>query len=167
MASLLNKGFQMKNVLIVLTSFALLLSFTFVKAMPTSAIGYWQTIDDKTGKALSVVKFYKEKDGTLSGKIYHILPVEGQHPKDKCVACEGELHNKPILGLRIIYGMEATGEGKYVGGRALDPKSGSIYRAKMTLIDNGCKLNLRGYIGIPLFGRTETWNRVKSKQCKA
>lgn len=157
----------MKNYLCVLGTLALLISFTVARAMPGSAVGYWQTIDDKTGKALSVVKFYKESDGTLSGIIDRILPVAGQNPKDRCVACEGDLHNKRILGLRIIYSMQPMGDGKYVGGRALDPKSGSIYRARMTLVDNGCKLNLRGYIGIPLFGRTETWNRIKSKECNS
>lgn len=156
----------MRKQLHVYIGIAILLCVSFVKAATNTAVGYWQTIDDKTGKALSVVQFYKAKDGTLSGKIYRILPAPGQKPHDKCVACSGDLHNKPILGMRIIWGMQDMGDGKYVGGRALDPKSGSVYRARMTVIDNGCKLNLRGYIGIPLFGRTETWNRDKSKRCK-
>lgn len=139
-------------------------SLTF--AGPITAVGYWKTIDDKTGKALSIVRIYKTKSGKLNGKIFKILKVAGQKPSDRCKACEGMLHNKPVLGLRIIWGMQREAEGHYVGGRVLDPKSGSIYRGRLAVMEDGCQLDVRGYIGLPLFGRTETWDRVYSKQCR-
>lgn len=157
----------MKKLLVTFAALTLILFCGITKAAALSAAGYWNTVDDKTGKILTIVQLYKDKDGTFSGKIVHIYKVKGQHPNDKCVACDGDLKNKPIMGLRIIYGMQKESATEWVGGRALDPTSGKVYRAKMTLIDNGCKLNLRGYIGLPLFGRTETWLRTKSKQCAA
>ena len=139
---------------------------TLLYANVNSAIGLWKTVDDKTGKVLSIVKIYQVKDGTLAGKIHQIMPVLGQKKTDICTACEEELHNKPMLNLRVIWGMSSDEPQSWIGGRALDPKSGSIYRARMTLEDNGCKLKLRGYIGIPLFGRTQTWIRTGVKSCK-
>jgi uncharacterized protein (DUF2147 family) len=132
-----------------------------------SALGYWNTVDDKTGKVLSVVHFYQQQENpTFSGKIAKICQIEGQKSHDKCIQCKGLEHNKPILGLRIIYGMSLTDPQKLLweNGRALDPKSGSVYRAKMWLTDGGKKLHLRGYIGFSLFGRTEIWHRASSNK---
>ena len=156
----------------LVTKYLLLLSLSLpcllmAKPNMNSALGYWNTIDDKTGKVLSVVQFYKQQGNpTLSGKIVRICPIEGQKPNDTCIQCKGANHNKPILGLRIIYGMSLTEPQKLLweNGRALDPKSGSVYRAKMWLTDGGKKLHLRGYIGFSLFGRTEIWERTSSSK---
>jgi uncharacterized protein (DUF2147 family) len=157
----------MKSCVMSLCCGLLLLSFGVAKAAaPMSATGYWQTVDDKTGKVLSVVKIYKAEDGTLAGNVNKILPVFGQSPKDVCKECDGPLQNKPILGMRIIWNMQADDATTWVGGRVLDPKSGKVYRGRMTITDNGCKLNLRGYIGLPIIGRTETWLRTETKACK-
>jgi uncharacterized protein (DUF2147 family) len=157
----------MNKILLLLTSLSVLLITTLSYAGDLSAVGYWNTVDDKTGKILSVVQIYQEENGSIAGKIYHIYSIEGQKPTDVCKECDGVLKDKPILGMKIIYDMGQDSPTEWVGGRVLDPKSGKVYRGKMTLIANGCKLNLRGYVGIPLFGRTETWLRTKSKVCKA
>lgn len=153
--------------LVLISIFVILLLTTFIgDANLHSVVGHWTTIDDKTGKPLSIVHIYK-KDGVIEAKVSKINPILGQKPSDKCKQCKGALHNKPILGMRIIWGMKRLDESNVWGnGRVLDPKSGHIYRGKMTLIDHGCKLNLRGYVGIPLFGRTETWLRANDKKCQ-
>ncbi len=124
-----------------------------------SAIGYWKTVDDKTGQILSVVQIYPGGD-SLYGKIVKIYPVLGQKTTDLCVKCRGGLLNKPMLGLQIMSGMVPISANAWGRGRVLDPKSGSVYSGSMKLIDNGQKLRLRGFVGISLFGRTETWLRT-------
>jgi uncharacterized protein (DUF2147 family) len=88
------------------------------------------------------------------------MPVLGQKVTDRCVKCEGNLQNQPMMGLGIIWGMQQLNQITWGRGRVLDPKSGNIYRGTMTLVNNGQALQLRGYIGIPIFGRTETWIRT-------
>ncbi len=68
------------------------------------------------------------------------------------------LKSRPLLGLEILRGFTFDGEDVWKGGKIYDPKSGNDYSAKMTLVEPN-KLELRGYVLIPLFGRTETWTR--------
>ena len=153
-----------KNVLVC----GLLFLPKWVCADTSTAIGLWNTVDDKTGQVLSQVEFYTVADHSLSGKIVNIFPVLGQNPKDLCGYCKGDLQNKPILGMTIVTGMLPTSgdTGAWSSGQVLDPKSGSVYHGKMWLSDNGCQLHLRGYIGISLFGRTEVWTRANEPTCK-
>ena len=125
-------------------------------------IGYWKTIDDKTSAVLSVVQIYAEKDGGLSGKVVEIMPVLGQKTTDVCQACKGQLHNQPILGMQIIWGMkqDSPTSDTWVDGHVLDPKSGSVYSGKMTVLNNGQQLKLRGYVLMPMLGRSEIWQRT-------
>ena len=125
-------------------------------------IGYWQTIDDKTAQVLSVVQIYAEKNGTLSGKIVEIMPVLGQKPTDLCTACKDKLKDQPILGMQIMWNMRQDGNGSsaWVDGKVLDPKSGNVYSGKMTLMEHAQQLKLRGYILMPLLGRSEIWQRL-------
>lgn len=125
-----------------------------------SAIGFWKTIDDKTHKVSSIIQIWEDKKThELRGKIYNIIPEHGHKVTDRCVACHGKEKNKPMLGLQIIRGMTLR-NGKYRGGRILDPRNGKEYHATMRLKDHGMLLQLRGYIGIPLFGKTTTWYRT-------
>ena len=68
------------------------------------------------------------------------------------------LKSRPLLGLEILRGFTWDGEDVWKGGKIYDPKSGNDYSAKMTLVSPN-KLELRGYVLMPLFGRTETWTR--------
>ncbi len=121
-----------------------------------SVLGKWKTIDDETGKAKSIVEIY-EKSGLIYGKITDIIDVDKK--KSLCTACTGEEKNKPIIGLIIIKGLKKDGK-EYNSGKILDPVTGKKYKCFITLEGND-KLNVRGYIGVSLFGRTQTWNRVK------
>ena len=121
-----------------------------------SPIGTWKTIDDETKQAKSYVEIF-EKNGKLYGKVSKILTKGKENAK--CTECSGALKNKPILGLQILTGLKKEGK-EWSGGKIIDPTNGKEYKAKMTL--NGSdKLDVRGYIGISLMGRTQTWQRVK------
>jgi uncharacterized protein (DUF2147 family) len=120
-----------------------------------SIVGHWRTIDDESGKAVSVVDIY-ESHGRIYGRIIELL-----NPNDRrklCEKCEGEDYNKPIIGLVVIKGLVRDGD-DYTG-KILDPKHGHIYQCSLKL-ETRDKLKVRGFIGIALLGRTQYWYRVK------
>lgn len=121
-----------------------------------SILGKWKTVDDLNGKEKGVVEIYEHK-GRIYGKIVEIFEADKKHLK--CEKCVGEDHNKPILGLNIIKGMTKNDD-VYEGGKIIDPKNGKSYNCKITL-EGKDKLIVRGYVGISLFGRSQTWTRLK------
>ena len=124
---------------------------------PATPVGRWKTIDDNTGKAKSIVLIWEE-GGKLFGKVDQILDPPADHPDPVCVKCEGDLKDQPVLGLRIMWDFRKDGE-RWSGGRILDPDNGKTYRCNLSLADGGKKLDVRGFIGIALIGRTQTWIR--------
>ncbi|MBU5616654.1 DUF2147 domain-containing protein [Psychrobacter sp. TAE2020] len=118
----------------------------------------WQTIDDKTGEKKAIVQL-NENAGQVTGKIIKVA--DKKEAKANCEKCTGSLKNKPIEGLQILTGMKADGENQWSNGKLVDPETGKIYSGKMTLSDNGQSLKLRGYVGSPVFGRSQTWQRIK------
>lgn len=139
---------------LISTSFLLLLGL-FIYAQ--SPIGTWKTIDDETGKEKSYVEIYKNDSGNLEGKVIKILTPG--HEDRKCTECKGNKKNKPIVGLVIIRDMEKDGD-TWKNGHILDPENGKEYKCKMTMKDEDT-LDVRGYIGFSLIGRTQTWYRVE------
>jgi uncharacterized protein (DUF2147 family) len=139
------------------TLIAAVLAAPVAWAQNNSPVGLWKTIDDSTGKPKSLVRI-TENNGVVSGKIEKLIrePSEDQNPV--CDKCDGELKGKPVLGMTILNGLQKDGD-SYSGGTVLDPHNGKTYKAKITLKDDGKKLEMRGYIGAPLFGRTQTWIR--------
>ncbi len=120
-------------------------------------VGLWKTIDDKDGSAKSEIRIV-EVNGVVSGKVERILDPEAK-PGEKCVECSDERKDQPILGMEILRGLKkADGKDVWEGGNVLDPKNGKIYKATVTPIEGGQKLQMRGYIGF--FYRTQTWIRV-------
>lgn len=136
-------------------------SYSAFAGTTDSAAGYWKTVDDKTGEVLSVVQIYPAGN-TLEGKIVTIMPVLGQKNTDTCVKCKGSLQNKPMLGMRIMWNMQQVSNDTWGRGRVLDPKSGNVYQGTMKLSSDGSKLKLRGYIGVPVLGRSQTWLRTNN-----
>lgn len=129
-----------------------------VAADPASPVGLWRTIDDKLGKERSLVRIV-ESDGTYRGQVEKLFNRQpDDDPDGICRKCEGERKNQPIVGMTILWGLKPEG-GQYSGGEILDPKNGKVYRAQMKLIEGGKKLEVRGYIGVSLFGRSQTWIR--------
>ncbi|HLA55044.1 MAG TPA: DUF2147 domain-containing protein [Flavobacterium sp.] len=141
----------MRQVLFVLT----VLFFSGSFGQKHAITGKWKTIDDETGKAISIVEVF-ENHGKIYGKIIELL-----NPKDRdktCTNCDGSDKDKPILGLIVVKGL--TKEGEDYNGKILDPKHGKIYKCVVSLEERD-KLKVRGYVGISLFGRTQYWTRMK------
>lgn len=136
---------------------ALNIFLAFSAVAQESPVGVWKTIDDETKQPKSIVEIV-EIDGKLSGKISQLFrkPDEDQNPK--CDKCEGEKKDQPILGLTILWDLKKDGS-EWTGGHIMDPKNGKTYKCKIKLSDGGKKLDVRGYIGMSLFGRTQTWER--------
>ncbi|MGE5385392.1 MAG: DUF2147 domain-containing protein [Betaproteobacteria bacterium] len=123
---------------------------------PTIA-GTWRIIGDKSGEAEALVRI-TEQDGVVEGKIISIFPRPGVDPNALCDQCPGERRNQPIRGMTILAGFHQE-EGEYKGGTILDPDTGDIYRCTIKMSADHKKLQVRGFIGIPLIGRTQTWVR--------
>ena len=135
---------------------ALLLFFVFAFGQKRGVVGHWKTIDDKTGKALSIIKIY-EKDQIFYGKVIDILDPKGKNKL--CEKCPGEDKGKPFLGLVVMSELKKHGK-EYSGGKILDPLNGDFYQCYITL-ENEDKLKVRGYIGFAIFGRTQYWYRAE------
>lgn len=116
--------------------------------------GKWKTIDDETGQAKSIVEITKKANGKYYGKIAQLL-IKPADPN--CTACKDERKGKPILGMEIIRDLKKDGD-EFTGGTITDPKTGKSY--KCTITRDGEKLNVRGYVGFSLIGRTQTWQKV-------
>lgn len=117
--------------------------------------GKWKTVDDETGQAKSIVEITKNSKGQYVGKIVQLL----QKPENEnCVKCTDDRKNKPILGMEIIRGLKKSGE-EFTDGTITDPKSGKTYNC--TITKSGDILNVRGYVGFSLLGRTQTWHKAK------
>ncbi len=128
-----------------------------VLAYGQSPVGTWKTIDDKTGKEKSYVRIYETKSGKLQGEVTKILTPGRENAK--CEECDGDRKNKPIKGMVILWGLEKDGN-EWSGGQILDPNSGKQYKCSMKMNGNDI-LEVRGYLGISLLGRTQTWERVE------
>jgi len=141
--------------------FALALAASAVSAQATSPVGVWKTIDDATKKEKSLVRIV-ESGGVYSGRVEKIIDPDA--PKDAvCKDCTDDRKDKPILGMTIIRNMKQSADDKavYDGGEILDPKDGKVYKSKLKLIEGGSKLDVRGYVGVSLFGKTQTWLRAE------
>lgn len=122
-------------------------------------VGLWHSIDDKSGKPQGEIRISAQPGGVLSGVVERAITTEGD---PICNLCTDDRKGKPKVGMEIIRGARQT-EGKEVweGGTVLDPESGTVYKLKMTPVEGGKKLEVRGFVGIALLGRTQTWIRVQ------
>ena len=123
-------------------------------------VGSWHTIDDKTGEIKSLVVI-TESNGVLSGHVDKLLRKDADQ-KAVCDKCTDDRKDKPVLGLEIIRAAKkAEGKDIWEDGNIVDPDNGTVYKLKLTPIDGGKKLEVRGFIGFALLGRTQTWVRVQ------
>ena len=133
----------------------LILSAALLLAAPLALAqgiqGKWRTIDDECGKPKAVVQI-SQSGNTFNGRIVSLA--EGV--KNECPACQPA---KPLIGLNVLTGQQEK-DGKYEGGKIYDPKSGKTYSAKAELANGGKSLKVRGFMGVSVLGRTQTWQRV-------
>ncbi|HEX5389759.1 MAG TPA: DUF2147 domain-containing protein [Burkholderiaceae bacterium] len=124
----------------------------------TTPVGQWHTIDDKTNEIKSLIVI-SESGGVLTGRIDKLLR-KGADQDAKCTECSDDRKDKPMLGLEIIRGAKKVdGKDVWEDGKILDPENGKNYTLRLTPIEGGKKLEVRGSVfGI---GRTQTWVRVQ------
>ncbi|MEO8628355.1 MAG: DUF2147 domain-containing protein [Betaproteobacteria bacterium] len=147
----------MKTLLGALAAVMALALALAVQAEVASPAGLWKIIDDKTGKERALIRI-TENNGAFEGRLEKIITQPGDDPQHLCRKCEGVRKDQPIEGMLILSGLKKDGD-QYTGGEILDAKEGRTYRCKAKLVEGGAKLEVRGFIGISLFGRSQTWLR--------
>ena len=129
-------------------------SFSASAQNPASPIGKWKTLDDKTGKAMTVTEVYQAKNGTLAAKITENLGLPAT-----CADCSGEHKGKPMVGMVTLWNLTANKDGTWGGGKGYKPSEDRNFNAKsMKLVDGGKKLEIRGCVSI--ICRNATWVRA-------
>lgn len=130
-----------------------------VRAAAVSPAGLWQVIDDRTGGPEAWVRVV-DVDGDYRGTVVRVFSPPASSADPRCDLCAGEYKGKPVVGMTILRGLRREGD-EYRSGMILDPDEGVVYRCSATLLDGGRRLELRGYVGVPLFGRTQVWIRLE------
>src|SRR5215467_10990469 len=138
---------------------ALALAAMSAMAQNTPA-GLWKTIDDDGKTEKSLVRI-TDAGGVVTGKVEKIFDPEKANAK--CEKCEGALKDQPVVGMTIITGVKQDPEetNLWNGGEIVDPNNGKSYKVRLKPVEGGKKLEVRGYIGTPFLGRTQTWVRVE------
>lgn len=136
----------------------LVIGNTFAQA-PDPAVGVWKTIDDKTNEPASLIKI-EQVNGALEGTIIKTFSNPNEKPLIYCTLCKDERKDKPIIGMKIMTLPKRDKPGVWSDGQILDPEEGEVYRVKIATED-GKKMDVRGYIGLPLLGRTQVWYKAE------
>jgi uncharacterized protein (DUF2147 family) len=140
-----------------LAAFATALAAPLAWAQDASPVGLWKTIDDSSGKPTALIRI-TENQGELQGKIEKLFRTPDQDQNPKCTSCQGARKDQPIIGMTILSGLRKDGD-EYTGGEILDPKNGKVYKSKLSVHEGGRKIEVRGYVGVPMFGRSQVWLR--------
>lgn len=120
-------------------------------------VGRWKTIDDETGQPKSIVEIFRDGD-EIKGKIVELI--NPKEPNPKCDKCPGDRKDQPIVGLHILSGLKESEAGvEWSGGQILDPNNGKTYKCRLRLKESDQKLEVRGFIGFSLIGRSQLWLR--------
>lgn len=136
---------------------ALLCALTATAAFAQSPAGLWKTIDDATGKERAYVRI-TEANGVFTGKIEKLLDPAKQD--SKCDECSDGRKGQPVVGLTIIRNVK-KGDAHWEGGDILDAANGKVYRVRLTPSADNKTMDVRGYFGAPMFGRTQVWTRLE------
>ena len=146
---------------LIRATFALAFAASALPALAATdtPVGKWKTIDDDTHQVKSIVEI-TEEGGLLQGKVLQVLkPDDPNEVHPVCKKCDGERKDKPIEGMTIMWGLKKDGD-EWSGGQILDPAKGKIYKVTVKLVDGGKKLDVHGYIGFSLIGRSQEWVRA-------
>lgn len=153
----------------MLATVSLTVSVLVQAASPDDIMGYWRTIDDKTGFSLTVVKIEKAKNGTYLGSVVELIPRAGYVPFEVCQNCPAPFTGRKVTQMPMLWNLKADSseELRYTDGYVIDPHVGKIYALDVKLSASGRQLTLRGnVIGAGFIGRTQSWLRDASYKPK-
>jgi len=126
-----------------------------------SPVGLWRSIDDESKQPKAEIRISQNAAGGLSGVVERSLQ-NNPNTEPNCNLCTDDRKDKPKIGMEIIRGgQQSDGKAVWEGGKILDPENGKNYSLRLTPIDGGKKLEVRGFIGAPILGRTQTWIRIQ------
>jgi uncharacterized protein (DUF2147 family) len=123
-----------------------------VSAGPADIAGTWLSGD---GDGLIEIRV---AGNAITASIQGSQNSDPDRPRTDVLNPDPALRDRPLIGLNIFAGFTYDGDNRWSGGFIYDPNSGKTYRGKLHLVDPGT-LEVRGFIGISLIGRTETWRR--------
>ena len=132
----------------------------FAASAQLSPVGTWRSFDDE-GKPKAQAHIVLQGEGAnqvLVGTVDKLLRA-GVDPKVICDHCPGARKGKPVVGMELFRLGTAKENGVWEGGKILDPENGKEYGLRLTPVEGGAKLQVRGYVGVPMFGRSQTWVR--------
>lgn len=139
---------------IILAAVLAAAAFSATAQNAASPIGKWKTLDDETGKAMTITEVYQAKNGTLAAKIVENLGLPAT-----CSECSGQYKDKPYVGIVTLWNLKANKDGSWGGGNGYKPSEDRKFNAKsMKLIDGGNKLEVKGCVAF--ICRTATWVRA-------
>jgi uncharacterized protein (DUF2147 family) len=145
------------NTVLLTLALSVASSAAWAQATP---VGVWKTIDDKTKTERAQIRI-TESGGVLSGKLEKLLAADAK-PDSVCDKCSDDRKDKPIVGMEIIRGVKrGDGDNLWDGGTILDAAEGKVYKVRLQTAEGGKKLEVRGYVGMPMLGRTQTWIRIE------
>ncbi len=140
-----------------------LLNFQAMSGMAYAAelAGLWQEYNDDTGKVEALIRIEKTGNGNYEGVIEKLIPDTVEKNATRCTLCTGSLHNRPLLGLRILSNLQRRDHHTFEGGEITDPDDGKVYRCKISLSENGSTIEVTGYLNFNWIGHSEVWRRVR------
>jgi uncharacterized protein (DUF2147 family) len=140
---------------------ASLFGFVALAHAQMTPLGAWHSIDDETKKPKALIRISTNASGALSGVVEKALDSK-PNAEVNCDKCTDDRKGKPKIGMEIIRGgKKVDGKDVWEQGKILDPENGTDYSLRLTPVDGGKKLEVRGYLGTPMLGRTQTWVRVE------
>ena len=124
-------------------------------AQSNPAVGLWKNVEPTR----TIMIRTTEQNGELTGKVEKVLKGGAEDTTGTCPKCQGENKDKPVIGMTIIWGMHKESDGRWSGGKILEPDTGKIYACKIEPVEGGKKINVRG--SIAFLGKTQTWERAE------